>query len=535
MTTSQTAVPSYFHPSFDELREDVLKSRWDHDVELRRLVPLRHLWRGCFAMAFMVDNLGNGYEHNGHMLHRNEDIRVAVMRDTPPGKFVNDPTMSRREANMVSITRPTLRHGSPAIDFTEAEYNTNFRFSPITSSQKRLPGWLKAAVERGDVLDGREHDREFAVCNAMSSSMTRFAFGALDRDGKPWRIPWAQRRPDEIVPHKATPTANKMPIPFLGYSDNQATTLYWYATENPQHPVIECPHCNATQGVTEIRNRRFFEEGGDFVGQCSKCEVEEKYFLDDAVPAKARRRFSREFRNEFLSDIVKGFPILAPADVTYLRREKADNGMTRHVFENDTCEFDLVVPRRIWINAELGGTIEAGEEITKILPDGVPQDWVRQSVNARWGSIKELLGGPQMVPYYLRLWFNRKSFQIADAPGRWFWPASLVSPACQTVNPVDMWWDLTPCLGDFDNATESVVLPPLRLGHWDHLRVHIGEIDVNANIGDSRFQADANETVERLAGNTRRKDKEQQPVAVGTYTDEVRRTEKHSPVETTVG
>ena len=205
---------------------------WKRDRVLRQKIPMRHVWRGCLGLAILLHDVERTeYPTDHHALVPNETMTWLALRDIPRNHFPAVPAMNRREVQYVNTAQATLRYGMPVLDFTEQVRDAwDLRFMPFGRYQRTSNASVADTLFGcGDVLNSDDRPLEFAVLNRLNSSMTRYAFAALDARGRAMHQAWAKLRPNGLATFTPQPVSQWMPRPYLAFDARHEKALTPYA------------------------------------------------------------------------------------------------------------------------------------------------------------------------------------------------------------------------------------------------------------------------------------------------------------------
>jgi hypothetical protein len=205
--------------------ESQLKA-WERNRQLRYRVPRCHAWRGCLGLGLLMEKPDDTIVYRNLGLVRNDQLKWVAMRDVPPGCCPSSPALNCRGMIYVTTTTAELRYGMPYVDFTcNAREAVDFARRPIVEglqqNRKGIPYWAKPA---GDTLDASEL-RMLTVLNRISAAMTDYAFFATDRDQRPFRPHWFNRRPPTRGTFLQSRPSNWMPKPYLAFHQRDVAAI----------------------------------------------------------------------------------------------------------------------------------------------------------------------------------------------------------------------------------------------------------------------------------------------------------------------
>ena len=489
-----------------------LHREWERERTLRHRVRLDETWRGCIGLALLLARPDDTEYHGSLALVRNEQLTWVALRDVPVGHFPGSPAMDRRDVHYANTAVAELRHGMPVLDFRRNVRDAvDFRFMPFAPHLRKFGAgpWDVELVRPGsDTLDSAAQPREFAVLNALSAKMTRFAFGAVDAAGQPVRPPWAHRRLAEMEVFHPPQPSTWMPRPYLAFPVEVVERLFWLATASATGDTAwECPSCHRSTNTAMFRTAAIAKlqllESGDFIASCVHCVKRRKWFLDDGQPCRVRRRFPLSFQEQFCRDVANGLQAFAIGPEVYcgtVSQRDLESVGSRHPSRIDLVahrlrsELDgrsrvVYLPRTAHVQVKPGQRIEAGESWAHVTGPAT-RAWNAQGPVWKWRTLQEPCGGPGWVGFLQRLWFDHQMVRLAAAPGQVSLPADLVDSAVREAPPVGLWWDTAPAMPHYNWETQAATFPPMRLRRWDALQFALpGDVAVDASVADPRFSA----------------------------------------------
>ncbi|HZZ42848.1 MAG TPA: hypothetical protein VFE58_07910 [Tepidisphaeraceae bacterium] len=494
-----------------DLFHSPLHQAWKQDRHLRQRVPIQFGTRSCAGLALLFDGPPADYLHHGlRVLARNDQIRWLALRDIPLGCFPSSPSMQRRPVSWASLCQAEIRHGMPMLDFTQPlRPSWDFRSFPITSMVVSTGLKVRELIEPGpDTLDSERFAREFAVLNALSASMSRFAFFGIDQDNQPVCRPWFRCRPrghHGRRPYPVHPMEGAAPQPLLAFKLDQVERLFWAGTTvQADRHIIECSTCHNKVDIKSFRRHgtsatEVLDDSG-FAARCPFCNRHHRWSLEEMVSAPGRRKFSRVLRDRFTEAATGGLLLQATEPSVYLgtcpmdQDEPAEGQLDlvahRFLSRIDGRRWTIHLPAGAKVLVHPNQPLESEETWAQALPSLPSEAWQRRPRDLRTRDIASICGGNALLDYLRQLWFTQQGIRLPEDPEHVLFPADLVALACQDLPPSGLYWDLTPCIGGFLMQSEAFLLPPVRITHWDRLLLSLpGDIRVDAGVSDPRFKA----------------------------------------------
>lgn len=506
-------------PTMYELFDGDEHRAWKRDRALRRRVPLGEAWRGCVGLAAMLDNPEFYVDVGAARVVPDFNVAWVALRDVPVGHCPGSPVMHRRDVNLATMARGAIRHGMPSLDFARSgpRDSWDLKFMPFDRFRRQVgPGdWDHYDVEAaGDTLHSGRCPRTFAVLNRLSAAMTRHAFCAVDRHGRPARPAWATLRPDELPgPEPVVPPRLWFPTAYLGFPVRRmAELLSAAAAERMEGKSLRCDRCGEHVGLDAFRLRRRGLRvcpagvGDDFVANCPACGARHKWRPAQAVAARTDRHFPIAFRDRFCRAVAEGLPLhsvgpsvycgatrLVPArDFPHLPdAESRRLALVPYRFLNELTgeRYAVYLPPGARVEARQGAMLAPGQRWCHALAAPPDAAWAAKDRIGRWNGLDGVLSGSGYVGLLQSVWLRHQGVMHEELGSHQFLlPADLVSLAGNRVRPIGLFWDFRPAQTFFDEALQAAIFPPLRLHRWDQLRFNLpGDVAMDATIVDPRF------------------------------------------------
>jgi hypothetical protein len=400
-----------------------LHREWRRDRARRQRVPMACIWRGALAIALRL--AAKPACHGSRLLLDNESLVWMVMREAPPGHFPGVTRLDCRESIWVSHAKAALRFGMPSLRFDGPAFDA--RAMPLPA---RMFGAQAAdgAAFSGDVLHDAD-EQTFALVNWLNATLTDAAFAGVDAYGVPIRRNWQRFRPAGMETFTVPPPSAWMPRPLLGVPARMVVKLH-------------------------------------------------------------NQPFCTTWRWLFCRALAEGMPLRPPADAVYggvVSERRGRRVRLLHTLLLGGGErLVYALPRGAVITAGFGQALRAGEAWCKVCPR-VPDAWKRLSEAERWPAAAEICGGGEAFIQAHRLWLGGQAVRLEGCPDTAFFDADLVDHIAAYLGVHHLVWDLSRCERYLDNELQAAILPPLRLGRWDVLRLAVGPIDIDATIHDPRL------------------------------------------------
>jgi hypothetical protein len=184
-------------------------------------------------------------------------------------------------------------------------------------------------------------------------------------------------------------------------------------------------------------------------------------------------------------------------------RDRRDLGLVPHTFRLKDMGPDGKQLITLWLPTppdfemcETGKEFKAGETLIHAM-DKAPE-WKGMDTRARWRSLLRFfdqaamgrLGGHHGKRYWEQLWFALEGIRPEGDP-RPLYPADMVQFGSHRVHPTGLYWNLAKTRRFYSETSRAIILPPVRLGGWDRLRLELPHgVYVDARVCDARFKAD---------------------------------------------
>src|ERR1019366_10810722 len=87
--------------------------------------------------------------------------------------------------------------------------------------------------------------------------------------------------------------------------------------------AFECPSCRHVNDVELFMQPRHpgdkmkVTERGDFFARCVECNERRKWYLSDAIPAHPKRKFTEDFKRDFITSVANKLKLCAVDDCVY--------------------------------------------------------------------------------------------------------------------------------------------------------------------------------------------------------------------------
>jgi hypothetical protein len=435
------------HPlssEFDPVIAEECRS-WEAHRRLLLAIPATQTWRGCVGLGLVVNDASNIVHEQGRVLIPDRDVRWVSVIDVPRGSF----RIARpREVHWATVRRTGIRYGMPTLS-GEPEASVDFRARP----RCRASRCLDFAGRGSALLTPVERTRLFRVFNAVNWSMTAAAFSC--------RRPWRARR-------QQLPACHTVQVPRTGLS------------KLPAEP--SAPSANHSQNWMPVAYLAFRPSDHESIFDwslgkrlllCGHCD-------------------SNPLGQRVLDDLRQSMPVLAPCSGTFVGTLRSRRRVlpTLELQFQDRCggRRTVTVTDRARLRVRPAQAVRDGELVANDWPEAVPRQRGRTSPPRQWDLLmRARIAARDRFDHWLRLWFERQF--VAACPNFVHVPAALAAPAALG-HAVDegLFWDLSPAMRYFDEATDAFVFPPLPIkSWWDFAGVLPGEVAYDLTPTDGRY------------------------------------------------
>lgn len=433
---------------------------WKHHRQLTTVIPTDDAgYRGCIGLALLINSTNSdswsivpaGKGILPKTFVPDKTVAWASIVDVPIGYFRVDSV--KRETHWSTVRPTTMKFGMPCLTNQNIAHAYDFRVIPHDTRSK-TPG--SKADPLNITLNPSANMQLFRVFNKLEWAMTTTAF-CFRRD-------WCGKRKAMCDALGVRSDPEQKVLAFGGgLYDGVADPKQWMPKAYVAFPekLREIVYDRATRAtgsptMLPVHGAGLREAFVDAMGQ----KLAYRATFDGQVASVER-------------SLYMGIPVLS----FILRGDRGERDVVR--FFRETC----VVRKAVRTKFKAGDVI--AEESFDV---DLPTDWYFRTPQARWDRWTWLLV-PRRLDAVMRLWFERQAVWLK--PGLVHYPAQISSlAALSSAVDADLFWEVGDSLEFFDDASDSLVFPTLRIDTWhDMTGVLPGDVSYDLTPKDVRFES----------------------------------------------